>query len=76
VLVAWGLNLSGIFYISLELDAWSLVLDAWSLALGRPGRDPLAWRLELAACRFISSNSFSHWGVKKFLILAMLVLAV
>ena len=36
-LVAWGLNLSVIFYISLELDAWSLVLGARPVWLGRLG---------------------------------------
>jgi len=48
---AWGLILFVIIYISLVLEAWSLTLGSF----GRSGRDSSAWRLELAACRFLLS---------------------
>ena len=31
---AWGLKLAGIFFIRLELEAWSLTLGAWHLPAG------------------------------------------
>ena len=53
------MNLAGIFYIRLVLDAWSLELGAWSLALPTVQAGVLgAWRLELEAWRLQLGASF------------------